>query len=139
VSEPGRYDQVVCDMPDGKEPRTWGGGTRTIANPQGGEESRRPSAGERPPLAITNAYPSPARGATRIEFTLPASGRARVAIVDALGRRVATLADGARASGSHAVTWDGRTVQGTLAAPGVYQAIVTFQGESCVRRFVRIR
>ena len=42
-------------------------------------------------------------------------------------------------AGAHAASWDGRTSRGTLAAPGVYQAVVTFAGESRVRRFVRLR
>ena len=42
------------------------------------------------------------------------------AIYDLAGRRVRALFNGMQSSGFHAVEWDGRASQGSLAAPGLY-------------------
>ena len=59
--------------------------------------------------------PNPARETARIRFSVPTAQAARLDVIDALGRRVATLADGAYAAGSHAAEWNAAS-----AAPGVY-------------------
>ena len=67
-----------------------------------------PVAGEALPeapaaLAVSVApVPAGASGAT-VRYTLAAAGEARVTVVDALGREVAVLADGAAAAGAHDV------------------------------------
>lgn len=71
-------------------------------------------------LALDAPTPNPAAGAVRVRFALPSAGTAEVAVFDALGRRVATLAGGALAGGPHAATWDARG-----AAPGVYVVRLT--------------
>lgn len=68
-------------------------------------------------LALHAAAPNPVAGATTLRFDLPAAGGATLDVVDALGRRVATLADGTFAAGTHAARWDARGL-----APGVYVA-----------------
>jgi phosphatidylserine/phosphatidylglycerophosphate/cardiolipin synthase-like enzyme len=59
--------------------------------------------------------PNPARGTTRIEFSLPASGPVALRVFDVQGRLVRTLVDGVRPAGRHQVTLDGRDL-----AAGVY-------------------
>jgi len=66
------------------------------------------------------ARPNPTSGNTTLGFTLTAAGKARLAIYDASGRRVALLADGSLGAGTHSYEWDGRTDQGTPVADGVY-------------------
>ena len=44
----------------------------------------------------------------------------QAAIYDLAGRRVRALFNGLQSSGFHAVEWDGREGQGSLAAPGLY-------------------
>ena len=62
-----------------------------------------------------SAWPNPtARGAT-VALALDAPGDARVAVFDALGRRVAVLHDGPLAAGEHAFGIDARAL-----APGLY-------------------
>jgi len=63
---------------------------------------------------LTNA-PNPFGGATTVRFTLPEAGTATLAVFDALGRQVATLAEGPMAAGPHEVRWAAAD-----AAPGVY-------------------
>ena len=56
-------------------------------------------------LALT-ASPNPTAGATAVSLTLPVAGEARVAIFDALGRRVAVLHDGPLSAGRHTLALD---------------------------------
>jgi hypothetical protein len=57
--------------------------------------------------------PNPARGDASVEFMLPqADGHVSLAVYDVGGRRVRDLVSGARASGVHRVTWDGRSQTG---------------------------
>lgn len=69
---------------------------------------------------LAQNYPNPFNGTTRIGFRLDRPAPVRLVIYDALGRAVRTLVDGTRAAGRHAVSWDGRTANGTMAASGVY-------------------
>jgi YVTN family beta-propeller protein len=73
-------------------------------------------------LRLDPIRPNPARDASSltIAFALPAPGPVRVFVYDVLGRRIATLAEGFRPAGRHAVQWDGRSADGARAWPGVY-------------------
>lgn len=55
------------------------------------------------PLACTGA--NPARGATRLAFTLPRAAHVLLQAYDVAGRALATLADGAFEAGTHAHEW----------------------------------
>jgi hypothetical protein len=56
-------------------------------------------------FALSAPQPNPARGAVAFWLDLPEASRVRVAAFDALGREVAVVAVGARASGRHALAW----------------------------------
>jgi endonuclease/exonuclease/phosphatase family metal-dependent hydrolase len=86
-------------------------------------------------------HPNPVTGArTQLRFDLARPGRVRLAIFDARGRHVATVLDGGRAAGRHAVPWDGLEAGGGAAANGVYFAqLVSEDGGSSSRRFVLLR
>jgi hypothetical protein len=58
-------------------------------------------------FALQPASPNPFRGATAIAYSLDAPAHVRLALYDALGRRVATLAEGERAAGGHTVALNG--------------------------------
>lgn len=79
-------------------------------------------AAERPGLALLGVTPNPLVTSTAVRFELGAAATARVAIFDASGRRVRTLADGPFAPGVHAAAWDGRDGNGARVASGVYFA-----------------
>jgi|GEM_PF-856229 len=64
---------------------------------------------------LVGTFPNPAAATARVRFELDAASDARVSVVDALGREVAVLAEGARAAGVHDVTLDARGL-----AAGVY-------------------
>jgi len=76
-----------------------------------------------------SAYPNPFNPATRVVFEMPASGSARLDIVDLRGRHVATLHDGSLAAGRQEVEWRGRDHAGRSVPAGVYMArLVTATG-----------
>ncbi len=69
------------------------------------------------------------RGTAQVRFTLPASGRAAVRVYDALGREVATLADGALAAGAQTLVWDASALPA-----GLYVVRVETDGGAASRR-----
>ena len=64
--------------------------------------------------------PNPTSGAARLALRLGRNARVRVEVFDALGRRVATLADGALPPGTHRIDLGSEHL-----APGLYVARVT--------------
>lgn len=71
-------------------------------------------------LASLRVAPHPVAGEATIHVSMAEAAHVRLDVIDALGRRVATLADGALAAGDHALAWDARGL-----APGVYVARLT--------------
>ena len=66
------------------------------------------------------AAPNPTRGATRIAVELPRATPVSLAIYDAAGRLVRSIAQGSLPAGEHAFAWDGRNAQGRQVSGGVY-------------------
>ncbi len=95
-----------------------------------------------PPLVggavLARPAPNPFRATTRIAFSLAEPGAIRVVIFDARGARVRRLWDGPRDAGTHVLTWDGRTDDGSLAATGLYFVRLDTPLEHRVRKVLRI-
>ncbi len=85
--------------------------------------SPSPVAGEPGPatsaLALAPPQPNPARAHVTLPYRLAAAGHVRLTVVDALGRTVATLADGVQPAGEHTAAFDTRRL-----APGVYAVVL---------------
>ena len=77
---------------------------------------------------LRSISPNPFNPSTRIDFWLESAGSARVAVHDASGRLVATLARGERAAGAHSVVWDGRNTRGGTVASGRYTVVLETTG-----------
>lgn len=93
-----------------------------------------------PPSAwISGAVPNPFNPVTTISFQLAGAGHARVAVFDARGRFVATLADGDRSAGVHAVTWRGCDQAGRPVATGVYLVRLVALGVTTNQRITLAR
>ena len=60
----------------------------------------------RPPFAVVRASPNPFTDRTRVTFALPAPAAVTVEVFDAVGRRVAVLAQGDLAAGEHDAVFD---------------------------------
>lgn len=57
-------------------------------------------------VTLSQNYPNPFNPSTSVTFSLPKTMQVRLAVYDALGRRVATPVDGVQAAGSHSVQLD---------------------------------
>lgn len=92
-------------------------------------------------LLSLSAAPNPFSGATRIELSHsgPAALPARVDVVDALGRRVATLYQGMARAGVTTLSWGGDDDDGRRAPSGLYFLRAEVGGRSIVQRIVRAR
>ncbi|MBK8164859.1 MAG: S8 family peptidase [bacterium] len=70
------------------------------------EPEAAPAAVPAAVAVLEQNQPNPFNPVTRIAFTLPQGGPARLAVYSLRGERVAVLADGELAAGPHEVTWD---------------------------------
>ena len=90
-------------------------------------------------VQLSGSYPNPTRGAATIEYGLPEAGEVTMAVYDALGRRVATLAEGRQAAGRHQIRWDGRSAAGGRLASGLYFVRLEAGGQVRMRRLTIVR
>ncbi len=94
-----------------------------------GGKSRLPAA-----FFLSPPVPNPFQHGVRISFGLPRSTLVQLAVFDAVGRQVRTLASGPRAAGYHTVAWDGRDLRGRQLANGVYFVRMTVEKQRFGRR-----
>jgi hypothetical protein len=87
---------------------------------------------ERPTLHAN--YPNPFSASTVVRYALPRALDVRLEVFDALGRRVATLAEAEQTAGVHEVTWDTHAL-----ASGVYVARLVAGGAVETRRLLLLR
>jgi hypothetical protein len=71
-------------------------------------------------LQLDQNSPNPVVGGTSFSYTLPAEGFMQLAVYNALGQKIATVAQGVQPAGSHMVSWNGLSDNGARMAPGVY-------------------
>jgi hypothetical protein len=87
------------------------------------------------PLTLALALPVVDATGVRFGYTLPhTTARVQLVIVDARGRRVRSLVEGAGAAGAHTEVWDRRDVGGRRVARGIYWARLVADGQSVVQR-----
>lgn len=89
-----------------------------------------------PPVQVSGttwlapAIPNPTGSGTVLKFYVPREQTARLAIYDAAGRRLRSLADGSLRAGVHQIAWDGRDESGTPPASGIYFVRLVVAGET---------
>mgnify|MGYP001581765813 FL=1 len=71
-------------------------------------------------LTLSQNYPNPFNPETRIDYTLPRSGKVTIVIYDMLGKEVRILVNNYQTTGNHETIWNGKTDFGSLAPSGVY-------------------
>ena len=101
----------------------------TATRASAAEGTTRPGA-----LRLDAPQPSPTHGAARVRFAILEAGAVRLDVFDGLGRRVATLADGAFPPGEHTATFDGAAL-----APGLYLCRLTTAAGTATRTVVVAR
>lgn len=96
---------------------------------EGGEPGELPRS-----VDLGAAWPNPFNPVTRLAFELPASGPVRLDVFDAVGRRVATLADGLHPAGRHEAVFDASSLPS-----GVYFARLQAGAEVRTRSLVLVK
>ena len=89
-------------------------------------------------LQLAAPAPNPFRGQTRLQFTLPESRRVDVAVFDAAGRRITTLASGLYEAGTHSVTWRGVDSSGRNVTPGLYFVTLQSNNDRVTQKVLRL-
>lgn len=84
-------------------------------------------------------YPNPFNPETSVPFSLPQSGRTRLAVYDVAGRLVRILVDGVLPAGGHHARWDGLDDTGRAVASGVYVIRLSAGGQHESRAAVLAR
>ncbi|MFQ5600540.1 MAG: FlgD immunoglobulin-like domain containing protein, partial [Candidatus Krumholzibacteriia bacterium] len=84
-------------------------------------------------------YPNPTNPGAWIQFELPVSTPVRIAVFNANGRRMRTLAAGRRGPGMQRVFWDGRDDHGKDAPSGVYWIRMGAGSTEFVRKLILVR
>ncbi|MBK8167779.1 MAG: T9SS type A sorting domain-containing protein [bacterium] len=97
--------------------------------------SRVPTAA----IVVEPGTPNPFNPRTTVAFTLPAAGPARVSVVDAAGRQVATLLQQPLDAGRHQVEWDGLDDAGRAAPSGIYLIRVEGGGAAAATKVALLR
>ncbi len=110
-----------------------GGGPFLVTNLEPGEGTPAAPAA----LALSRPQPNPSAGASSIAFTMPASGPARIEVLDLAGRRVASH-EGDYAAGEHRWTWSGAEASGRRAGAGVYFVRLSTPWGTRQQRLVRL-
>jgi hypothetical protein len=90
-------------------------------------------------LTLWQNTPNPFRSDTEIRFELPRAGVVDLAVFDVGGRRVASLLSGSLGSGRHVATWNGRGVDGSPAASGVYFVRLTTPERTVTRDMLLLK
>ncbi|MFI5253526.1 MAG: T9SS type A sorting domain-containing protein [Bacteroidota bacterium] len=78
---------------------------------------------------LTQNYPNPFNPATSISFSVPARAAIRVEVVNILGQRVSTLAEGTYDPGFYTAIWNGTNQFGQPASSGIYFYRLTADGK----------
>ena len=136
------YDNQYGQLEDSDASTPLGGGSIVIQSGGSGGKGNQTTlasmrastipapAGTPVEFALRGAQPNPFAGGTEVGFDLPEPSAVTLAVFDVRGRRVATIAMGQYAPGSHRSAWNGRSDDGAQLTGGVY--FVRFLARSVV-------
>jgi hypothetical protein len=71
-------------------------------------------------FALSRNYPNPFNPITHFTVEIPKAATVEVAVFDVLGRKIATLMNGAQEAGYHLMEWNGKDSQGMTVPSGMY-------------------
>jgi len=90
-------------------------------------------------LVLRQNAPNPFTQSTMIGITLPERAEIDVAVFDVTGRRVATIAAGARDAGEHDLVWNGTDDAGQRVGAGVYFYRLEAGNQTLTRKLLVMR
>jgi hypothetical protein len=90
-------------------------------------------------FALHQNYPNPFNPTTTIKYSIPEHGHVVLEVFNLLGQSVATLVDEAQPAGSHEVSWDGTSDDGSGVASGMYFYRLTAGAHSESRKMVLLK
>jgi DNA-binding beta-propeller fold protein YncE len=91
------------------------------------------------PLSLAQNSPNPFNPSTTISYLLPKNCEVRLEVFDVAGRRIAVLVDAKQDAGGHAVSWNGKNFNGSVAGSGIYFYRLTAGKESVTRKMILLR
>ncbi len=71
-------------------------------------------------LVFHDVFPNPASDRVTISFSVPTDDRVTVDVIDLLGRKIATVADGHFTAGYHEINWNTTDHAGNALSNGIY-------------------
>jgi hypothetical protein len=114
-----------------------------FSGPQCAEGSRRNeeplASGGVDAVTLEQNAPNPFRPPTSLGYSLPAAGRARLAVYDLAGRLVKVLVDADQGAGRYSAIWDGTDERGAPVGRGIYFYRLQAGTQFGVRRMVMVR
>jgi hypothetical protein len=90
-------------------------------------------------LALAEPGPNPSRGDARVTYVLPRAGVVRLALYDAAGRRVRTLASSREEVGVHELAFTLRDDAGRALPDGLYWLRLETEGGTLARKLLAMR
>jgi len=119
--------------------KAWDEACKAIAGSGGDGAQIGSEAKNLPEFRMSEGWPNPFRGTTRIEYQIPAGTSVAVKVYDLSGRLVRTVVEGYCEAGSQRVEWDGKTSSGDDALPGIYFVRLVAEGFAASRKIARLR
>lgn len=119
------------------------GKSQDVTNP--GDAESMPTTGIPDPSKLPAAwslsenYPNPFNGITRIFYNLPANGAVQIGIYDVQGRRVQTLVREHLSSGMFHYEWNGTDSAGQEVQSGVYLCVMSFEGQIRQQKIIYLK
>lgn len=91
------------------------------------------------PFSLFQNFPNPFNPVTTITFNLETAGHVRLAVYDALGAKIRTLAEGTYSAGPHSIGWDATDEGNARVASGTYFYRLEAGGRVLTRRMVLLK
>jgi hypothetical protein len=90
-------------------------------------------------FSLSQNYPNPFNPLTKIDFSLPKTGRVVITIYNLLGQEVTTLINERLDYGYHTVTWQGMDRMGRPVGSGVYFSELKAAGNRKTRKMILLK
>ena len=90
-------------------------------------------------FSLSQNYPNPFNPLTKIDFSLPKTGRVVITIYNLLGQEVTTLINERLSYGYHTITWQGTDRMGRPVGSGVYFSELKAAGNRKTRKMLLLK